>query len=442
MSPTSASIYLIALTVVCAILFVGLVVIVIKFKRPWKHLPLTALLATIVLVAGNIFWGTASDGYLRSRLQSSVDTVAPLASQIEQELQQDGHKFGKTHLEPYVPRNGALKGLTLAKATPDSRMVTVVTTDQTGAIQAGRPLNEGAKKFATAWQGQPDVRWSGSEWKCIVAYPVRTGGQVSHLLFGVFDQAESAPAFAQIHWAIFSMAAFMLFLVIAGGVASGELFASLAVLRVSKAELQMQGDKIREQMQVIAETNQAMASNQDALAQANSKLKDLATTDGLTGVMNHRTLMEYLSSNMKKNSMIGSPCSVILLDVDNFKQLNDQYGHMAGDDALRTIASVLKQSCPPGAGVGRYGGEEFMMVLPGASESAAIGVADELRRRVQMAPMTSRPCTASFGVSTVYSMNKSEQTLIDEADKALYYAKGKGKNCVIHFGSASVDKTG
>jgi diguanylate cyclase (GGDEF)-like protein len=80
-----------------------------------------------------------------------------------------------------------------------------------------------------------------------------------------------------------------------------------------------------------------------------------------------------------------------------------------------------------------------MMILPGGSESAAVAVAEELRRRIQMAKTSSRPVTASIGVSTVYSMNKSEQTLIDEADKALYVSKRSGKNRVTHFGHGMLE---
>lgn len=235
------------------------------------------------------------------------------------------------------------------------------------------------------------------------------------------------------------MTAILLILTLFGGVTGIELIQTLAEARLAKAEMLAQREQIKTQMELITEKNQAMAASHDALEQANSQLQSLATMDGLTGVMNHRALMDFLSTHMKRNSVIGSPSSVILLDIDNFKSLNDQYGHIAGDEALRAIAQVLKQSCPQGAGVGRYGGEEFMMVLPGASESAAEAVAEELRRRIQMAKTTSRPVTTSIGVSTVYSMSKSEQTLIDEADKALYAAKRSGKNCVRHFGHGMLE---
>lgn len=238
---------------------------------------------------------------------------------------------------------------------------------------------------------------------------------------------------------IFVMTLAMAISILGAGMLVIQLHDTLTNFRVSKAELLLKSEQAQEQMDIIARNSQDIASQQAELMEANRKLKTLATMDGLTGVLNHRSLMEALSKAMKEKSVMGSPCSVVLLDIDNFKQLNDQYGHIAGDDALRVISSVLRQSCPAGAYVGRYGGEEFMMVLPGASESAAMAVAEELRHRIQVAPMTSRTCTASFGVSTVYSMAKSEQTLIDEADRSLYHSKRNGKNRVTHYGHGLLD---
>ncbi len=206
------------------------------------------------------------------------------------------------------------------------------------------------------------------------------------------------------------------------------------LLTTSKSELTIQSERIREQMDLIAEKNQEMAESRSRLEEAYAKLHLLATVDSLTGVLNHRALMESLTSGIGNNRAVGSPCSIILLDIDNFKQLNDEYGHMAGDEALRVVGRVLKECSPVGSGVGRYGGEEFMVVLPGASESAAFEVAETIRRGIEAAPQQSRAVTASLGISTVYSMGKSEQTLINEADQAMYWAKRNGKNRTAHFG--------
>lgn len=205
-------------------------------------------------------------------------------------------------------------------------------------------------------------------------------------------------------------------------------------LEVSRSELLIQQNRIKEQMELIADKNQQMADSRSQLEEAYAKLHTLATMDGLTGVLNHRALMDTLSAGIRNNRAIGSPCSVVLLDIDNFKQLNDEYGHMAGDEALKVVARVLRQQVPVDCSVGRYGGEEFMMVLPGYSESAALDVGEKIRAGIEAAPQGSRPLTASVGVATVYSMAKSEQTLVDEADRAMYAAKRAGKNLVFHFG--------
>jgi diguanylate cyclase (GGDEF)-like protein len=231
-----------------------------------------------------------------------------------------------------------------------------------------------------------------------------------------------------------TMQLLLLLMVVGGGVILTELLTTSGNLRVSKIELQTQSEMIKTHMKEIAEKNQQMAANQDALSEAYAKLRKMATTDSLTGVLNHRALMESLSHAMESNPSFASACSVILLDVDNFKQLNDQYGHIAGDDALRVMGTVLAQSVPHGAAVGRYGGEEFMIVLPGTSEATATAVAEEVRRRIQLAKTTSRPITVSVGVTTSYSGSKSNQSVIDEADRALYKSKRSGKNRVTHFG--------
>jgi diguanylate cyclase (GGDEF)-like protein len=240
-------------------------------------------------------------------------------------------------------------------------------------------------------------------------------------------------------WTAFAVTALACLMLMVGGVAVTQLSQSLSNLRVTKAEAALQQEQIRSHMEIIAQKNQDMSEQQSQLAEAYSRLRALATTDGLTGLLNHRALMDFLSAAIRSNSDFGSPCSVILMDVDNFKQLNDQYGHPAGDEALRVLAAVLAHSAPPGSAVGRYGGEEFMLVIPGASESAATAVAEELRRRIQMAKTSSRPITVSVGVSTVYSMSKSEQALLDEADRALYSSKRNGKNRVTHYGQGLLE---
>ncbi|MDI9641203.1 GGDEF domain-containing protein [Kamptonema cortianum] len=295
-----------------------------------------------------------------------------------------------------------------------------------------------AAHYSNAWDGKPQIHKADSIYE--FAFPITNKeGKTSQILVARL-KASAAQKQAEASTNALALMCSLVTLCSIGLVALFfEARQNSSAQRVAKAQLQLQQEQIKAQLQEITERTQAMAYHQDQLAKANSMLHELATTDGLTGVMNHRTLMEFLAKSIAQGGEIGAPVSVILLDVDNFKQLNDQYGHVAGDEALRTIAQVLKQSCPKGGAVGRYGGEEFLVILPGASESVILSVAEELRKRIQLAKMSSRTCTASFGASTVYSMSKSDQALIDEADQALYMAKKNGKNQVVHYGHGMLE---
>lgn len=433
--------WLLGLGVLTAILLLGVTAWTFRADRSKKSLPALVLISVITLAVAHLTVASAAAKELDEfRFQQTALArifAAEMAASSHAQIRLDGSaKTAISRVTNQFSRwqdgTPTLVSLTTARKTPDGKMQ-VITASKGAQHQPGSTLTETSDTFADAWGG--NVTFTEIDDRVtLVAAPIYNGKDAEGVLLMKVDRATWMGDSEAGQRGIVLMSALMIVLLFVGGVAGTELVHSLASLRVSRAEMLLQGERIKEQMDIIAEKNQQMAANQDLLAQANARLQSLATMDGLTGVMNHRTLMEFLGNHMKKNSVIGSPCSVVLLDVDSFKQLNDQYGHMAGDDALRTIAQVLRQSCPPGAGVGRYGGEEFMMVLPGASESTALGIAEELRRRIQMAKMTSRPCTASFGVSTVYSMGKSEQTLIDEADKAMYYSKTHGKNRVTHYG--------
>ncbi len=433
--------WLLGLGVLTAVLLLGVTVWTFRADRSKKSLPALFIASLITLVVAHVTIASASskefDEFEAQQRNLARIFAAEISASQHAQVRLDGSSRTaisriNNQFSRWQEASPSIVSLKTARKTPDGKMQVIIAS-KGAEHQAGSTLSESSDSFADAWGGHVSFTELDSR-LTMVAAPLFNGKNAEGVLLVKVDRAIWMGDSEAGQRGIVLMSALMIFLIIVGGVAGSELVHSLASLRVSRAEMLLQGERIKEQMDIIAEKNQQMAANQDLLAQANARLQSLATMDGLTGVMNHRTLMEFLANHMKKNSVIGSPCSVVLLDVDSFKQLNDQYGHMAGDDALRTIAQVLRQSCPPGAGVGRYGGEEFMMVLPGASESTALGIAEELRRRIQMAKMTSRPCTASFGVSTVYSMGKSEQTLIDEADKAMYYSKTHGKNRVTHYG--------
>lgn len=167
-----------------------------------------------------------------------------------------------------------------------------------------------------------------------------------------------------------------------------------------------------------------------ALEKANAKLEALATTDGLTGLKNHRAFQERLVMEMERARRYGFPLSVVLLDVDHFKGYNDSYGHPAGDAVLRTVAACLQASIREADQVARYGGEEFALILPHTQADAAFLVAERCRRAIETAAWPTRSVTASSGVATLAPALTGPADLIVAADQALYRSKREGRNRV------------
>ena len=124
------------------------------------------------------------------------------------------------------------------------------------------------------------------------------------------------------------------------------------------------------------------------------------------------------------------PVSAILLDVDHFKQFNDEFGHPAGDEVLKTVAKILRANTRPTDLVARYGGEEFVVVLPETEISDALAMAERIRRSIEREPWPQRNITASFGVVDISPRIRNERDLIARADEALYRAKAAGRNCI------------
>ncbi|MGL5805563.1 MAG: diguanylate cyclase domain-containing protein [Xenococcaceae cyanobacterium] len=171
----------------------------------------------------------------------------------------------------------------------------------------------------------------------------------------------------------------------------------------------------------------------------NQKLQQLAIQDGLTGLANRRHFEQTLNNEWQRLTREQKPLSLILCDVDHFKNYNDTYGHPAGDACLKTIAKVLTQAGKrPADLVARYGGEEFAIVLPDTNHYGALFVADTIRQDVERLKLphqksgTSRYVTLSMGVATkIPNSHQSIADLIEDADRALYQAKAKGRNQVV-----------
>lgn len=168
-----------------------------------------------------------------------------------------------------------------------------------------------------------------------------------------------------------------------------------------------------------------------SLESANRELETLSLTDGLTGLANRRALERRLDDEMARLDRSGLPVSLILMDLDLFKQYNDAYGHPAGDDLLRTASKLIRSCCRSQDFAARYGGEEFAVVLPDTDASGARVAGERLRSTVERARVPHRPVTASVGIATATSEARCDASqLIARADSALYRAKAAGRNRV------------
>ena len=167
------------------------------------------------------------------------------------------------------------------------------------------------------------------------------------------------------------------------------------------------------------------------------KMEKLATTDGLTGLNNHRTFQEIMARELERARRYSRPLSLLLTDIDHFKSFNDTYGHPVGDLVLREIAGCIRNAVRINDFPARYGGEEFAVVLPETPEQGAFVIAERIRQMVEAKVVDSGPnklrVTISIGCVTFPSFGQTQQELIDFADKALYTSKKTGRNRVTMY---------
>lgn len=176
------------------------------------------------------------------------------------------------------------------------------------------------------------------------------------------------------------------------------------------------------------------------------ELREQSTHDALTGLYNRRYLEESLGRELVAAGRHAHPISVIMGDLDHFKAVNDHYGHLGGDAVLRVFGELLKQHARASDIYCRYGGEEFLLVLPQMAQDSALERAEQLRRAMAATPVSHGVAliavTASFGVATFPRDGRTGDDLIAAADRALYAAKAAGRNCVCVSRGADAKRNG
>jgi diguanylate cyclase (GGDEF)-like protein len=180
-------------------------------------------------------------------------------------------------------------------------------------------------------------------------------------------------------------------------------------------------------------------TNYCAVALDNSKLYEFATTDALTGLFNRRYFMHRLEREMERASRRNADLSLLMADIDSFKNINDTFGHQAGDQVLIDLGARLNAVTRNGGVVNRFGGEEFTILLPNVNKKNAAAMAEEIRAAIAGEPFVFNSdgreiivnITVSVGVAVFPHDAGDAMRIIDKADQALYLAKAHGKNCVM-----------
>ncbi len=192
--------------------------------------------------------------------------------------------------------------------------------------------------------------------------------------------------------------------------------------------------RVRGYQDEIQQSYENLRAHNIKLQQANELLEQLSITDGLTKLHNHRFFQDQLTREIRRAARSSSPLSLLLVDIDDFKSLNDRFGHAAGDELLHGLALIMNSAVRSSDLLARYGGEEFAVLAPGTNLEGAYQLAEKLRTAIAESSfilgdsMRLTRVTVSVGVSQFKGDRKK---FFDDADRALYRAKADGKNCVI-----------
>jgi diguanylate cyclase (GGDEF)-like protein len=289
--------------------------------------------------------------------------------------------------------------------------------------------------------------------------------RMSELAWGVVAEKERAKAYAQIArlrnvtlllvvglLLFIGLGAYLLGLTLvrpidrltggASKVAAGNLEVDLPVL--SRSEVGYLTEVFNDMVARLRQGREELAAINETLRKKNKELHELSITDSLTGLYNRKHLMETLDSEVARSKRHKHDFSVLVVDIDHFKEYNDTYGHLAGDEVLSRLASVFKKSVRSCDYVARYGGEEFILVLPEIGPHDGVKAAERIRKKVVKEKFAGDgepiKVTVSVGVASYPKDGDDPQAIIRHADTALYEAKETGRNCVALAGETPKKK--
>jgi diguanylate cyclase (GGDEF)-like protein len=199
---------------------------------------------------------------------------------------------------------------------------------------------------------------------------------------------------------------------------------------------QSERDALTDVAHVVISKKDNLAARISTLERENQHLRSLSLTDGLTGLYNYRFFAKQLKIEMARTKRTGQPCSLIMIDLDDFKLLNDTRGHDEGNKYLVTVSQVILEKLRPTDILCRYGGDEFAIIMPATYLFDAMLIARRLRNAItQIPPRLDVPFSASLGLAEYDPSSGQEMgVFVNAADKALYRAKKGGKNKICHEG--------
>ena len=228
----------------------------------------------------------------------------------------------------------------------------------------------------------------------------------------------------------------------ASKVAAGDLEVDLPVL--SRSEVGYLTEVFNDMVARLRQAREELAAINKTLRKKNKELHELSITDSLTGLYNHKHLMETLDNEVARSKRHKHDFAVLVVDIDDFKEYNNTYGHLAGDEVISRLASVFKKSVRSCDYVARYGGEEFILVLPEIGPKDGVKAAERIRKKVVKEKFAGdgepRGVTVSVGVASYPKDGDDPQAIIGRADAALYKAKESGRNQVVLAGETPKKK--